>query len=194
VTFPTGKPGRESSKERYVSLERPTAPDPYPLLPATGTFTVTSDDVADGERLDEQFTYAGGNTSPQLSWSGFPEGTKGFVVTCVDPDAPIPGVFWHWAVAGLPAETTELARGAGAEGGSALPDGAFHVTGDFGLAGYAGAAPPQGDVVHRYYFVVHAVDVEKLDVDASASPAVVSFNLAFHTLARAQIVPIYQQF
>ena len=177
-----------------MSLERPTAPDPYSLLPATGTFTVTSTDVTDGERIAEQFTYASGNVSPQLSWSGAPEGTKGYVVTCIDPDAPIPGVFWHWAVVGLDAGTTELAPGAGAEGGSALPAGAFHVKGGFGLAGYAGAAPPQGDVVHRYYFAVHAIDVEKLDVDASVAPAVVSFNLAFHTLARATIVPTYQQF
>ena len=57
---------------------------------------------------------------------------------------------------------------------------------------YAGAAPPQGDQDHRYYFVVHAVDVDKLDVDGDASPAVVSFNLAFHTLARAIITPTYQ--
>ena len=44
-----------------------------------------------------------------------------------------------------------------------------------------GAAPPAGDQVHRYYFVVHAVTEETLGVDADASPAVVSFNLAFKT-------------
>ena len=42
-----------------------------------------------------------------------------------------------------------------------------------------------GDPAHRYYFVVHAIDVEALDVDDEATPAVVGFNLAFHTLARA---------
>jgi phosphatidylethanolamine-binding protein (PEBP) family uncharacterized protein len=57
--------------------------------------------------------------------------------------------------------------------------------------GYGGSAPPQGDMDHRYYFVVHAVDVEKLDV-RGATPAVVSFNLAFHTLARAIITPTYR--
>ena len=176
-----------------MSLDRPQSPDPYPLLPSAGTFTVTSADVRDGERLEDRFSYEGGNESPQLSWSEFPEETKGFVVTCFDPDAPTPSGFWHWALVGLTPDVTELARGAGAADGSGLPAGAFHVRNDGGYAGYIGAAPPPGDQVHRYFFVVHAIDVEALDVDADASPAYVSFNLAFHTLARAQIVPTYSK-
>jgi Raf kinase inhibitor-like YbhB/YbcL family protein len=174
-----------------VSLDRPQAPDPYPLLPAAGSFVVTSTDVQDGERLADDFAFAGANLSPQLAWSGFPAQTKGFVVTCFDPDAPIPSGFWHWVVVGLDAATTELPKGAGAEGDAGLPKGAFHVRGDFGTPAYAGAAPPPGDRTHRYFFVVHAIDVEALDVGHSVTPAVVSFNLAFHTLARAQIVPTY---
>lgn len=174
-----------------MSLERPQTPDPYPLLPAVGSFVVKSEDVQDGEQLPEAFAYAGGNLSPQLSWSGFPVQTKGFVVTCFDPDAPTPSGFWHWVLVGLDASTTELPRGAGAEGGAQLPKGAFHVRTDFGVSAYGGAAPPPGDQVHRYFFVVHALDVEALDVDETVTPAVVSFNLAFHTLARAQIVPTY---
>jgi Raf kinase inhibitor-like YbhB/YbcL family protein len=174
-----------------VSLDRPQAPGPYSLLPAVGSFTVSSTDIRDGERLGEQFAAATGNTSPQLSWSGFPAETRGFVVTCFDPDAPTPSGFWHWVVAGLDATTTELPQGAGAESGADLPKGAFQLRNDMGLPGYLGSAPPAGDVPHRYFFVVHAIDVEALDVDASVTPAVVSFNLAFHTLARAQIVPTY---
>jgi len=90
----------------------------------------------------------------------------------------------------LPASVTSLDTGAGASD-DALPAGAFHVRSDFGTRAFGGAAPPKGDQVHRYYFVVHAVDVDKLDVDGDASPAVVSFNLAFHTLARAILVPTY---
>jgi hypothetical protein len=40
--------------------------------------------------------------------------------------------------------------------------------------------------------VVHAVDVPALEVDETASPAYLSFNLVFHTLARAILVPTYQ--
>ena len=171
-----------------MSLDRPPTPDPYPLLPVAGSFTVTSSDLQDGERLGDKFANATGNTSPQLAWSGFPAETKGFVVTCFDPDAPTPSGFWHWVLVGLGAGITHLPQDAAAD---ELPKGAFHVRNDLGHAGYDGAAPPEGDAPHRYFFVVHAIDVGALDVDPGDSPAVVSFNLAFHTLARAQIVPTY---
>jgi phosphatidylethanolamine-binding protein (PEBP) family uncharacterized protein len=91
----------------------------------------------------------------------------------------------------LPADTTSLDAGAGAEGAS-LPGGAFMCRNDVGTFAFTGAAPPQGDQVHRYYFVVHAVTEEQLGVDADASPAVVSFNLAFKTAGRAILTGTYQ--
>ena len=172
-----------------MSLERPVTPNPYDLLPETAAFTVTSDDVTDGAPLKDDQVAALGNTSPQLSWSGAPEGTKSYVVTCFDPDAPTPSGFWHWALVDIPADVTSL--DAGAASGS-LPGGAFHVRNDGGEAGFMGAAPPEGDQVHRYFFVVHAVKDDTLGVDADASNAVVSFNLAFKTLGRAIIHGTYR--
>jgi Raf kinase inhibitor-like YbhB/YbcL family protein len=178
-----------------MSLERPVAPDPYELLPVVAKFEVTSEDVADGQPLDLRHVHpsgdpAAGNLSPQLSWSGFPAQTQSFAVSCFDPDAPTPSGFWHWMLLDIPAEVTSLPRGAGTTG-QTLPGGAFHVRNDFGSSDFGGAAPPAGDQLHRYFFVVHAVDVATLGADASATPAVASFMLAFHTVARALIVPTF---
>jgi Raf kinase inhibitor-like YbhB/YbcL family protein len=173
-----------------MSLERAVAPDPYDHLPPVPSFTVGSADLTDGRPLDELFAHpsvGGKNLSPQLSWSGFPAGTRSFVVTCFDPDAPTGSGFWHWIVVNLPFTVTELPRGA-----DPLPEDAFCVRNDYGDPNYGGAAPPPGDRAHRYVFAVHALDVDRLELGSDATPAYVGFNLAFHTLARAVIRPTYQ--
>ena len=172
-----------------TGIERPVSPNPYDYLPQTASFSVTSDDVTDGAALKDDQVAALGNTSPQLSWSGAPEGTQSYVVTCFDPDAPTPSGFWHWVLVDVPADVTSLDTGAAS---GTLPGEAFHVRNDGGESGFMGAAPPEGDQPHRYFFVVHAVGEPSLGVDADASPAVVSFNLAFKTLGRAIVHGTYQ--
>jgi Raf kinase inhibitor-like YbhB/YbcL family protein len=152
------------------------------------TFTLTSQDLTDGGILPDVQVQARGNTSPHLAWSGAPEGTKSFAITCYDPDAPTGSGFWHWTVANIPADVTELAEGASPDG---LPRGAIEGRTDFGEPGFGGAAPPPGHGPHRYIFTVFAVDVERLDVTPENSGAVFGFNLHFHTLAKASITGVY---
>ncbi|WP_346623597.1 YbhB/YbcL family Raf kinase inhibitor-like protein [Blastococcus montanus] len=178
--------------------DRPIPPNPYDFLPQVPGFSVTSSDVSDGQVLPMPHVSgvmgAGGeDRSPQLSWSGFPEGTRSFAVTVFDPDAPTASGFWHWAVTNVPASVTELPSGAGDKDAPQVPEGAVQLRNDGGFAGYVGAAPPAGHGPHRYFVVVHAVDTDRLDVDADTTPAVLGFNLFFHTLARATMVVTYEQ-
>lgn len=175
-----------------MNLDRPLAPDPYSLLPAVPEFPVTSDDVVDGGSLPASATADGGDRSPHLAWTGAPPGTRSFVVSCFDPDAPTPAGYWHWTVVDLPAGTTSLPAGAGSPDGSALPAPALQTRNDAGTPGYTGAAPPPGDRPHRYVFAVHALDVETLGLNASATPTKVAFTALFHTLARGTLTATFQ--
>lgn len=133
--------------------------------------------------------FKGENISPHLAWSGAPEGTKSFVVTVYDPDAPTGSGFWHWVVINIPANVTELPRGCGS-GISALPEGALQTRTDMGKPGYMGAAPPAG-LVHHYIFTVYALKIEKLEVTADTSAAMVGFMVHQNALAHASLTVTY---
>lgn len=170
--------------------------NPYDFLPKLPTFTLTSESLSDGQPLAlaqvSGIMGAGGqDISPQLSWSGFPQETRSFAVTVYDPDAPTASGFWHWAVANLPASTTELPADAG--DGEKLPGDAVTLVNDAGLRRYLGAAPPPGHGPHRYYIAVHAVKVEKLEITENASPAYLGFNLFMNAIGRALIHGTHEQ-
>jgi len=142
---------------------------------ASAEMTLASDDIAHGEFMgDEQvfqgFGCEGGNTSPQLSWSGAPEGTKAFAVFAYDPDAPTGSGWWHWQLINIPADVTELPTDSGNADGEKAPDGSQTMRNDYGYHGFGGACPPVGDGAHRYQFTVYALSqVLELPEDASAA-------------------------
>ena len=164
---------------------------------AQGDFTLKMDNAAaDGGFTAQQllskpygFGCSGGNLSPAFSWKNAPAGTKSFVLTIHDKDAPT-GIGWmHWVVANIPAKVNSLPAGISAKGGK-LPKGALQTRTDFGSAGYGGAAPPNGES-HRYQFTVHALDVESIEVDEGSSGALVGFNVHFHSLGSATLTVMF---
>ena len=171
-------------------------PLPYEFFPSVPSFELRSDDVRDGEIMTDNQVYngfgmTGKNMSPALAWSGFPAETKGFAVTCFDPDAPTGSGFWHWVLVDVPGSVTSLPAGAGHLSAAGLPAGAFHLRNDYGSADFGGAAPPAGDPPHRYVFAVHALDVQSLELEPETTPAVAGFNLRFRAIARALLIPVY---
>jgi len=121
--------------------------DPYDQLPAVPSFELTSETVTHGATLaapqrSAAFGVPGGeDVSPHLAWTGAPAGTKSYVVTCYDPDAPTVSGFWHWAMYDIPADVLSLPLNAGDKGGAGMPAGAKMLLNDAGFAGYLGAAP-----------------------------------------------------
>jgi len=163
---------------------------------AAAKFRLTSPDVKAGGMIDDKYVFnAGGctgqNTSPALSWSGAPEGTKSFVLTVYDPDAPTGSGFWHWVMFNIPANVTSLPEGAGTPGKE--PAGATQIQNDYGTVGFGGPCPPKGDKPHRYIFTPHAVKEESLPLNADSPAAQVGYYLHFSTIEKASFTVFYSR-
>jgi len=162
-------------------------------LPEVPSFTLSSPDFAQGDLMPQWarsgIAGAGGeDRSPTLHWEGVPSGTKSFVLTVYDPDAPTGSGFWHWAVRDIPGDVTSLPADAGNPDASLLPEGSITSDNEYRIQRFLGAAPPAGHGVHRYFFTLSALDVEKLEISDGATPAVLGFMLRDHILGRAQLV------
>ena len=169
-------------------------PNPYQFLPKVPSFKLISTTVRDGRplplaQLSGIFGVPGGkDISPELSWSGFPKGTKSFVVSMYDPEAPTGSGFWHWIVEDIPSTTTFLPENAGALDSSTLPAGAIQLDGDAGTPRYIGGAPPAGSGIHDYYITVTALNETSTGLGSNTSGALFGFEIDSHVIARATLV------
>ena len=167
-----------------------------PVLAQASNFKLSSPSIKPGAKLTSAkvfkgFGCEGGNLSPSLSWQGVPQGTKSLAVTVYDPDAPTGSGWWHWQAYNLPASTTALTEGAGGADGRALPAGSAQGRNDYGVAGFGGACPPAGSKPHRYIFTVHALKVERLDLPADASAALVGYMINANRIGQASLQGLY---
>jgi Raf kinase inhibitor-like YbhB/YbcL family protein len=135
----------------------------HPEVPTLAGFTLASTDIPAGTIGNQQvlnaFGCSGDNVSPELHWTGAPADTMSYVLTVHDPDAPTGSGFWHWLAFDIPAETTSLDKGAGAD---AILGGGFQGYNDTGANTYAGPCPPAGDPPHHYVFTLYAIPVASL--------------------------------
>ena len=140
---------------------------------------ITSSAFQEGGNIPSKFTCDGGNASPPLQITGVPSEAKTLVLIADDPDAP-GGLFTHWLVWNIPAQTNSIAEGS-------VPKG-VHGTNDFGKSGYGAPCPPSG--THRYYFRVFALDRE-LTLPAGAKRSQLDGAMKGHVVAQGELMGRY---
>jgi Raf kinase inhibitor-like YbhB/YbcL family protein len=130
------------------------------------------------ERIPDRHTGDGEDVSPELMWSGAPEGTKAFAIVVHDPDAPLVDGFTHWVAYRIPGNANTLP-----EGGSDAVQG----TNSMGNTGYNGPAPPPGHGSHHYYFWIYALD-EDLDLEPGLDRRALLDAIEDHVIEQARLV------
>ena len=146
-----------------------------------GNFKLTSTAFSDGDEIPRECGYKNGNTTPPLTISGIPAGTKSLSIIMDDPDAmgAVGKVWVHWVAWNID-PTIEL------------DDVVDHLSiegmTDFGEVGYGGPAPP--DKRHTYVFKLYALDSE-LDLPDKSTKADVEKAMEGHIIEQATLKGTY---
>ncbi len=141
----------------------------------------------EGAMIPKKHTCDAEDISPDLKWSGVPNGAQSLALICDDPDAPV-GTWVHWVLFNIPADATALPAGIPAE--AVLKNGARHGQNDFRKLGYGGPCPPGG--THRYYFKLFALDT-LLTLESGSTKAQLSAAMKGHILAEGQLMGKYKR-
>ena len=146
-----------------------------------GNLKLTSTAFSDGDEIPRECGYKNGNTTPPLTISGIPAGTKSLSIIMDDPDAmgAVGKVWVHWVAWNID-PTIEL------------DDVVDHLSiegmTDFGEVGYGGPAPP--DKRHTYVFKLYALDSE-LDLPGKSTKADVEKAMEGHIIEQATLKGTY---
>jgi hypothetical protein len=152
------------------------------LAAATAAMALQSRDFAAGGRIPATLMAAacgGVNRPPALVWKNVPASAKSFALVLRDPDAPIPGGFYHWVVYDVAAAVRSLGGGA--------PLGAAHLgRSSTGAPAYYGPCPPPGPA-HHYIFTLYALDVAHAGAGAAMTGRQLESAIRGHVVARASL-------
>ena len=160
---------------------------PFSAQQGQSTMTVESSAFTQGKPIPQQYTCEGGDSSPELRWKEAPAATKSFALIVDDPDAPA-GIWVHWVIYNIPADTHELpASMAKTEVSSRGRQG----VNDFRKIGYGGPCPPPG-TPHRYFFRLYAVDTQ-LPAKPRATKKDIEAAMQGHVLGSTELIGTYQR-
>jgi Raf kinase inhibitor-like YbhB/YbcL family protein len=163
------------------------------LLPMTAFagegLSIGSPAFAAGGAIPVVYTCEGEGTSPELDFSGVPQGTKSLALIVEDPDAPDPAapkmIWTHWVLYDLPPDTAGLAKGV-----TELPAGTRHGMNNWYRTGYGAPCPYYGR--HRYFFRLYALDTLLPDLSTPTSEALQQ-AMTGHILAKTYLIGTYQK-
>jgi len=130
------------------------AADPFTLISATfKDGTMMPRKVAN--KNPQNPNCVGDNVSPQLSWTGVPEGTKSFAFTMVDPEGRLGLGVFHWVAYGIPPNVTSFAEGEVSKESDKYVGGKSTQ----GVGYFSGPCTPPGSP-HHYTYMVIATDLD----------------------------------
>ena len=161
---------------------------------ATNSLQISSNDIKHGSVINKKFVFndcGGENISPAIEWSSAPQETKSFALTVYDPDAPTGSGWWHWLLLNIPASQNKIEGGFGSKNSFRLEDDIIQIRNDYGIYGYGGPCPPKGDKAHRYVFTIHALAVEKIDLNEASTAAQAGFMINFNSIGKASFEAFY---
>ena len=146
-----------------------------------GGFALSSPAFDDGDRIPDQHTCSGSDSSPQLNFDGVPDESASLGLVVDDPDAP-GGTFTHWLLWNVPPDTTTIPADVEMTTTPQELGGAKQGENDFGSVGYRGPCPPEGDGPHTYRFRGFALE-SPLELEAGAKRDAVLDELEQHSIA-----------
>ncbi len=135
------------------------------VIRAGSEFKLESPAFQHGSYIPPNYTCDGRDINPPLKWSDPPEGTRSFALIMYDPDAPR-GTFIHWVLYDIPANRREIPEAVPME--PRIEGLGIHGMNDFWGLGYGGPCPPRLHGEHRYYFALHALNIETLGLPHGA--------------------------
>ena len=138
---------------------------------AADIFTLGSTTFQDGRMMPKKVANSqanmatnpncvGENVSPELHWTGVPEGTKSLVLLMFDPEGRAPSGVSHWVAYGISPSVTGFAEGEASKNSDKYVGGKSLM----GVGHYSGPCTPPNTTPHHYTFVLIATDFDPKDM------------------------------